>query len=83
MFTASERPIVIRDSLFSENSAGVPGLDGHDAGGGGIYTEGGPVEITGTEIVENTGTAEGGGLSIDNHGQVDVRDTARRGQLAR
>ena len=79
LYTASERPIVIRDSLFRSNSAGVPGLEGNDAGGGGIYTEGGPVEITDTEILENTGTAEGGGLTIDNHGQVDVRDTLVKG----
>ena len=58
----------------------MPGLvDGHDAGGGGIYTEGGPIEILDTEILENSGTAEGGGLSIDNHGQVDVRDTLVKG----
>jgi large repetitive protein len=73
--TASERPVIIRDSTFAENSAGVPGADGNDAGGGGIYTEGGPVELLGSTIAENTGTAEGGGLSIDNHGQVTVRDT--------
>ena len=44
---ASARQIV-RDSTFSGNSAGVPGLEGNDAGGGGVYTEGGPVEIAGT-----------------------------------
>ena len=73
--TASERPQIVRDSTFSRNSAGVPGLEGNDAGGGGVYTEGGPVEIAGGVVSENTGTGEGGGLSIDNHGQVDVRDT--------
>ena len=49
-YTASERPVIIRDAVFSDNSAGVPGLEGNDAGGGGIYTEGGPVEITGATI---------------------------------
>src|SRR5918992_30704 len=72
LFTASERPIIVRDSRFRANSTGLPGLvDGHDAGGGGIYTEGGPIEILDTDVLDNTATAEGGGLSIDNHGQVD------------
>jgi CSLREA domain-containing protein len=82
VFTASERPIIIRDSQFRKNTAGVPGLEGNDAGGGGIYTEGGPIEILDTEIAENSGTAEGGGLSIDNHGQVDVLDTLVKGNTS-
>ncbi|HZB29226.1 MAG TPA: right-handed parallel beta-helix repeat-containing protein, partial [Streptosporangiaceae bacterium] len=74
LYTASERPQTVRNTTFSKNSAGVPGLEGNDAGGGGVYTEGGPVEIVGGQISENTGTGEGGGLSIDNHGDVTVRD---------
>ncbi len=79
IYTASERPQLILNSTFSENSAGVPGLEGNDAGGGGAYTEGGPVEIIGSTFSDNTGTAEGGGLSIDNHGQALVRDTLVEG----
>jgi parallel beta-helix repeat protein len=77
-FVASERPVRIAGSAFRANSAGVPGLEGNDAGGGGLYTEGGPVEVTGTTISDNTATAEGGGLSIDNHGAMTVTDTAVR-----
>src|SRR5918992_314538 len=58
LFTASERPIIVRDSRFRANSTGLPGLvDGHDAGGGGIYTEGGPIEILDTDVLDNTATA--------------------------
>src|ERR671914_28625 len=74
LHTASERPQIVRDTDFKKNKAGVPGLEGNDAGGGGVYTEGGPFELVGGEISENTGTGEGGGIGIDNPGQVLVRD---------
>ena len=63
MFTASERPVTSPTPTFSENSAGMPGLDGHDAGGGGVYTEGGPFEISGATFSATPPTDDGGGLA--------------------
>ena len=40
----------------------VPGSN--TAGGGGMYTEGGPVEIDGGEFTGNIATEEGGGISL-------------------
>ena len=42
------------------------------AGGGGLYTENGPVEIDNLTFTGNTATDEGGGLSIDNFGDVRI-----------
>jgi predicted outer membrane repeat protein len=75
LFTASDRAIKVADSTFTENTAGVPGELGHDAAGGGVYTETGPVEVSGSTITHNTSTEHGGGLYIDNHGDVAVADT--------
>ena len=71
-FTASERPIIVRDSTFTDNSVG--GFE-QEASGGGLYTEGGPVEIGGSTLRGNTATGAGGGLAIANHGLVTVRGT--------
>src|SRR5918997_4574810 len=79
-FVGAERPVTIRDSEFIRNKAGVPEMEdgvpepgdatsdpiANIAGGGGLYTESGPAEITGSTFTGNTATDEGGGLSIDN-----------------
>ena len=63
---------------------GGPVFESHNnvAGGGGIYTEGGPVEIQGTTVEDNTATEEGGGISIDNFDKVLIADTTLRGNKA-
>ena len=52
------------------------------AGGGGLYTEGGPVAITGSTFADNTATEEGGGISIDNFGDVTISDSVIRDNRA-
>src|ERR671915_427404 len=59
---------------------GVPGearfsTVGNVAGGGGLYTEGGPVDISRSTFTGNTATEEGGGISIDNFGDVTIKDS--------
>src|SRR5918998_37044 len=59
---------------------GVPGearfsTVGNVAGGGGLYTEGGPVDISHSTFTGNTATEEGGGISIDNFGDVTIKDS--------
>ena len=63
---------------------GGPVFESHSnvAGGGGIYTEGGPVEIQGTTVEDNTATEEGGGISIDNFDKVLLADSTLRGNKA-
>ena len=87
--TSGERPVVIRDSVFTKNKAGVPEQEdgvpepgdansdpsANIAGGGGITTETGPVEISKSTFTENTATDEGGGLSIDNFGDFKFSDS--------
>src|ERR671915_156412 len=48
---------------------------GNVAGGGGLYTEGGPVDISRSTFTGNTATEEGGGISIDNFGDVTIKDS--------
>ncbi|HEY4635139.1 MAG TPA: CSLREA domain-containing protein, partial [Rhodospirillales bacterium] len=74
---ASERLVTIADSVFDGNAAGVPEpgdvLDpssANIAGGGGMYTEGGPVTITGSTFANNTATETGGGLSLSTVTQM-------------
>src|SRR5918999_2479371 len=50
-----------------------PGLN--TAGGGGLYTEGGPVTVTRSEFTGNDASEEGGGISIDNHGDFKLSDS--------
>jgi parallel beta-helix repeat protein len=80
-YVESERPSRIADSTFTLNTAGVPGLEGNDAGGGGLHTGGGPVDLSDLTIADNRATAEGGGLGIHNHGAVTVTDTLVRGNF--
>lgn len=84
-WTATTRLVTIQDSTFSGNDAGVPEpgdlLDpssANVAGGGGLYTEGGPVTITGSTFEHNSATEEGGGLRLDNLSDVTVTDSIFR-----
>jgi parallel beta-helix repeat protein len=85
-YTGSERLVTIEDSSFTGNHAGTPEPEEaladpssvNIAGGGGIYTEGGPTEIAGTTFEKNTASDEGGGLSIDNFGDVRVSNSTLR-----
>ena len=52
------------------------------AGGGGLYTEGGPVEIEASTFSNNIATEEGGGISIDNFSPVKIRDSVISGNKA-
>jgi CSLREA domain-containing protein len=66
---------------------GKPGDANFDAmanvsGGGGLYTEGGPVTITGSTFSDNTATDEGGGISIDNFGDFVISDSTVSGNRA-
>src|SRR5918997_1569064 len=59
---------------------GVPGearfsTVGNTAGGGGLYTEGGPVDVSRSTFTGNTASEEGGGISIDNFGDVTIKDS--------
>src|SRR5918997_155805 len=59
---------------------GVPGearfsTVGNTAGGGGLYTEGGPVDVSHSTFTGNTASEEGGGISIDNFGDVTIKDS--------
>src|ERR687896_2281819 len=90
MWSASERLVTIQDSKFLNNKGGVPEppepgdplepIDPSDpsintAGGGGLYTEGGPVAVTRSEFTGNSASEEGGGISLDNHGDVTITDS--------
>ena len=84
-FMDTERSIVVVDSVFSGNRAGVPVVeeDGtielSDAGGGGIFAAGsGAVHVTGSTFASNTATSEGGGIYIDNNGSVEISDSIIR-----
>ncbi|HZB28641.1 MAG TPA: hypothetical protein VE465_00600, partial [Streptosporangiaceae bacterium] len=94
-FVASERLVTIEDSVFDKNQGGVPepedGLPPGSptdpntvniAGGGGLYTENGPVEMDNLTFTGNTASDEGGALSIDNHGDVKVEDSHFEGNKA-
>ena len=66
---------------------GKPGDNGfianaNTAGGGGLYTEGGPVTVTGSTFANNTATEEGGGISIDNFGDFYFADSVIRDNRA-
>jgi parallel beta-helix repeat protein len=80
VWTASERLQLITDSFFRGNRAGVPiiedGVLSDDvAGGGGLHSSSGPLEVSGSTFEGNTATDEGGGLSLDNHGDVEIADS--------
>ncbi len=81
VWTHSERPTTIVDSLLSDNHAGVPFVDEDGmlsddvAGGGALHTDGGPMTIERTTIDGNSATEEGGGLSIHNLGHFVLRDS--------
>ncbi len=91
-WSGAERQLTIRDSLFTKNKSGVPEMEdgipepgdaasdpsANIAGGGGLYTESGPAEVSKTMFVENTATDEGGGLSIDNFGDFKFSDSVVR-----
>src|SRR5918999_154802 len=77
MWSASERLVTIQDWKFLNNKGGVPEppepgdpvepVDPSDpsintAGGGGLYTEGGPVAVTRSEFTGNSASEEGGGI---------------------
>src|ERR671915_547087 len=95
-YVGSERLVTIEDSEFDENKAGVPepedgfprGTPPPDleavniAGGGGLYTENGPVEMDNLTFTGNSASDEGGALSIDNHGDVRLEDSHFEGNHA-
>src|ERR687895_1287409 len=95
-YVGSERLVTIEDSEFDKNKAGVPeppeGLPrgtpptepeaANIAGGGGLYTENGPVEMDNLTFTGNNATDEGGALSIDNHGDVRLEDSHFEGNHA-
>ena len=97
----TERPVVLKDSTFSGNKAGIapppmpgdvpplgcPGCpifetSGNVAGGGALYTEGGPMDILNSTFTGNVATDEGGAISIDNFGPVTITDSVVRANLA-
>ena len=97
----TERPVVLKDSRFTKNLAGVqeplalgdipplgcPGCpiwetSGNVAGGGALFTEGGPINVIGSIFEENVATDEGGAVSIDNFGQVTLSHSTFRKNLA-
>src|ERR687896_317988 len=95
-YVGSERLVTIEDSEFDKNKAGVPepedgfprGTPPPDleavniAGGGGLYTENGPVEMDNLTFTGNNASDEGGALSIDNHGDVRLEDSHFEGNHA-
>ena len=81
-FSASARQLVVQDSVFIGNEAGVPepGEVAGDpsvnvAGGGGLFTENGPVQVSRSTFDDNSSSEEGGGISLDNHGDVLISDS--------
>ncbi|MDQ4055682.1 MAG: CSLREA domain-containing protein, partial [Actinomycetota bacterium] len=87
VWTHSERMHSIVDSTFTRNKAGVPmiedGVLSDDvAGGGGLYTDGGPVTVVNTTFQENEATNEGGGLSIHNLGDFVLRGSVIKNNRA-
>src|ERR671915_217942 len=95
-YVGSERLVTIEDSEFDKNKAGVPepedgfprGTPPPDLeavnipGGGGLYTENGPVEMDNLTFTGNNASDEGGALSIDNHGDVRLEDSHFEGNHA-
>jgi predicted outer membrane repeat protein len=77
----AERQHTVFDSTFTGNRAGVPvieedGMLSDDvAGGGAMYTDGGPLTILRTTFDGNSATEEGGALSIHNLGDVEITDS--------
>ena len=98
IYLESERLAILRDPVVTNNEAGIkdpldimtigiPGEKGYvpgsnTAGGGGMYTEGGPVQIYGGEFSGNIATEEGGGISLDNFGAARIQDTLIQGNAA-
>ena len=74
--------------LLAEHRRRARRWSGNDAGGGGIYTEGGPVEITRLDDRRQHATAEGGGICDrqprrrDRHATRVVRGNSRRSTAA-
>ena len=88
-WTGSTRLIEIHDSTFAGNDAGVPTpgdllnpAGANVAGGGGLYTENGPVTVTGSTFDGNSATEEGGGIRMDNLGDITVSDSIVRNNHA-
>src|ERR687896_663234 len=95
-YVGSERLVTIEDSEFDKNKAGVPEPEdgfprgtppavpeaANIAGGGGLYTENGPVEMDNLTFTGNDATDEGGALSIDNFGDVRLEDSRFEGNHA-
>ena len=96
-WTGSERLVTIQDSDFLRNKGGTPEppepgeptepIDPSDpnintAGGGGLYTENGPVTVTRSEFAHNDASEEGGGISIDSFGEVKISDSVIRNNRA-
>jgi CSLREA domain-containing protein len=88
-WTGSNRLVTIQNSTFAGNDAGLaePGAifdpsSANVAGGGGLYTENGPVTISGSTFENNTATEEGGGIRMDNLGDVTISDSVIRGNHA-
>ncbi len=87
VWTHSERQQTVVDSTFTNNHAGVPhledGLMTDDvAGGGALHTDGGPLTVRGSTFDENSATEEGGALSLNNMGDVDIVDSTIRDNRA-
>jgi parallel beta-helix repeat protein len=88
-WTGAERLTTIRDSTFRGNQGGAPTAGdlanpagANVAGGGGLYTENGPVTISGSLFENNSATDAGGGLYIDSFGDVNVSDSVVRNNRA-
>lgn len=84
-WSGTNRLVTIVDSLFSGNDAGVPTpgdllepASANVAGGGGFYTENGPVTISGSTFEHNSATEEGGGIRMDNLADVTITDSIIR-----
>ena len=81
VWTASERLSTILDSTFTNNKAGVPiveddgTLSDDVAGGGALHTDGGPLTVRNSTFEGNEATEEGGALSLNNAGDVEIVDS--------
>ena len=82
VWTAQRAPCRRSSTRRSRNNkAGVPiveedgTLSDDIAGGGGLHTDGGPVTVRNSTFDGNEATEEGGGLSLNNAGDVLIVDT--------
>jgi hypothetical protein len=67
--------LTITDSIISNNSAGDPG-SGIFGWGGGIYNIGGIIEITGSQIINNSAASRGGGIYHTSINQVTIHNSS-------